>query len=140
MPHISDFTVSLNVDDPNASADFLGTHFGFDRLLDVEGAISLAVPGSNFSVCFLQTGLPSFKPASQAMSAKGLLVVFTVDDIDSLYDALVAAGVDVVTPIETEPWLERYFQVSDPNGVIVQAVQWVTEDGQLPQFAGPTES
>lgn len=130
MPRISDFTISLNVDDPNASADFLSTHFGFERLLDVEGAISVAVPGSSFSVCFLQTGLPSFKPASQAMSAAGLLVVFTVDDIDALYRTMVEAGVDVVTPIETEPWLERYFQVSDPNGVILQAVQWMTEDGQ----------
>lgn len=132
MAPITNYTVSLNVDDPNASADFLSTHFGFQRLMDVEGAISLAVPGADFSIVFLRTGLGSFKPASQAMSAKGLLVVFTVDDIDTLYGTLVEAGVDVVTPIETEPWLERYFQVSDPNGVILQAVQWMTEDGQPP--------
>lgn len=132
MAPITNYTVSLNVDDPNASADFLSTHFGFQRLMDVEGAISLAVPGADFSIVFLRTGLESFKPASQAMSAKGLLVVFTVDDIDTLYGTLVEAGVDVVTPIETEPWLERYFQVSDPNGVILQAVQWMTEDGQPP--------
>lgn len=29
------------------------------------------------------------------------------------------------TPIETEQWGERYFQVEDPNGVIIQLVQWV---------------
>ena len=32
-------------------------------------------------------------------------------------------------PLETEPWDERYFQVSDPNGVVYQFVQWMTTDG-----------
>ena len=35
-----------------------------------------------------------------------------------------AARVSAV--IETEPWGERYFQVADPNGVVIQLVQWVT--------------
>jgi uncharacterized glyoxalase superfamily protein PhnB len=34
-------------------------------------------------------------------------------------------GVPIVTPIETEEWGERYFQMSDPNGIIIQLVQWV---------------
>ena len=33
----------------------------------------------------------------------------------------------MATPIETEPWGERYFQVLDPNGVIIQLVQWVDQ-------------
>jgi hypothetical protein len=35
-------------------------------------------------------------------------------------------GVTITTPLQTEPWGERFFQVADPNGVIVQFVQWVT--------------
>ena len=31
----------------------------------------------------------------------------------------------ITTPLETEEWGERYFQVSDPNGVVIQLVQWV---------------
>jgi hypothetical protein len=30
-----------------------------------------------------------------------------------------------VPPIETEPWGERFFQILDPNGLIIQLVQWV---------------
>jgi uncharacterized glyoxalase superfamily protein PhnB len=26
-----------------------------------------------------------------------------------------------------EPWDERFFQVTDPNGVVLQLVQWITE-------------
>ena len=32
----------------------------------------------------------------------------------------------IITPIETEPWGERFFQVTDPNGVTMQLVQWIT--------------
>jgi uncharacterized glyoxalase superfamily protein PhnB len=32
----------------------------------------------------------------------------------------------VVTPPETEPWGERYVQYRDPNGLIIQLVQWMS--------------
>ncbi|MGE5636292.1 MAG: VOC family protein [Nocardioidaceae bacterium] len=48
-----------------------------------------------------------------------------VDDIDAEYARLTAPGTAILTPIETEEWGERYFQVEDPNGVVVQLVQWV---------------
>ena len=48
-----------------------------------------------------------------------------VDDVDGEYERLMAEGVEITTPIETEPWGERYFQVTDPNGVLLQLVQWV---------------
>lgn len=51
--------------------------------------------------------------------------MFTVEDIDGDYARLRDAGVEIVTPIETEPWGERYFQMADPNGVVFQLVQWV---------------
>jgi len=33
-----------------------------------------------------------------------------------------------VTPLQTEPWGERFLQVADPNGVVIQLVQWVAEE------------
>ena len=51
--------------------------------------------------------------------------MLVVDDIDAEYERIGSAGVPILTPIETEAWGERYFQVEDPNGVIVQLVQWV---------------
>jgi hypothetical protein len=39
--------------------------------------------------------------------------------------AAVPTRVAITTPLETEPWGERYFQVTDPNGVVVQFVQWM---------------
>lgn len=37
-----------------------------------------------------------------------------------------AEGVEIAVPLREEPWGERLFQVTDPNGVIVQFVEWVT--------------
>ncbi len=53
------------------------------------------------------------------------MLVFVVADIDAEYDRLRGEGVAITTPIETEEWGERYFQATDPNGVVVQLVQWV---------------
>lgn len=117
----------LTVADPEASAHFLETTFGFEREMAADGFVSLTKPDVGFNIVYLRAGLPSFKPRERATrTADGLLVVFIVDNVDAEYARLTSAGVPVVTPIETEEWGERYFQVEDPNGVIVQLVQWVT--------------
>lgn len=117
--------ISLNVGDVHASASFVTTHLGFTVDMQAEGFASLSHPDAGMNLIYLAVGLETFKPASAAGPANGLLVVFTVDDIDAHYARLVADGVAIVTPIETEPWGERYFQMSDPNGVVYQLVQWV---------------
>ena len=119
--------ISLNVPDVPASAAFVKTHLGFSESMAFEDKmVSPTREGVGFNLIFLQTGLGTFKPKHLAGSAKeGLLIVVVVDNIDAEYERLVREGVPVVTPIETEPWGERYFQMADPNGVTVQLVQWV---------------
>ena len=118
--------VSLTVADPEASAAFLAEHFGFEREMEADGFVSLARADVGFNAIFLRAGLETFKPRSRAeRTADGLLMVFVVDDVDAEHDRLARAGVNIVTALETEDWGERYFQVEDPNGVIVQLVQWV---------------
>lgn len=123
---ITDSAVSLNVPDVEASATWLAEHLGFAPTMAADGFASLGHPEAGITLIYLRTGLPTFKPATMAVNATGLLVVFTVDDIDGEYGRLRDAGVEIVTPIETEPWGERYFQMADPNGVVYQLVQWVS--------------
>ncbi|MGK8511563.1 VOC family protein [Nocardia asiatica] len=124
--NITASAISLNVPDPLASAKFLIDHLGFEEKMSADGFVSLERDDAGLNVIYLRTGLGSFKPKSAAGSAgEGLLVVFVVDDIDTEYARLREEGVPIVTPIETEEWGERYFQMSDPNGIIIQLVQWV---------------
>ncbi|HEY9292747.1 MAG TPA: VOC family protein [Microlunatus sp.] len=127
LMQIDTYTISLNVADPKASADFITQHFGFRTLMEIDELSSVGQQDSPFSIVFLKQGLASFKPASQAGPANGLLLAFTVADVDAEYERIVAAGAPVVTPIETEPWGERYFQLEDPNGLILQVVGWVEQ-------------
>ena len=128
--NITQTAISLNVPDIAASADFLRRHLGFVAEMEYPEVVSLRREDVGCNVIFLPTGLKTFKPAEAAGSAgAGLLLVFVVDDIDAEYERLRAEGVPVVTEIETEDWGERYFQMRDPNSVIYQLVQWVTEPG-----------
>ena len=121
--------IALNVDDERASAGFLKQHFGFQEAMTGDGFVSLSREDAGFNVIFLRKDLPTIKPQSlRGTTARGLLVVFVVDDIDREYERLGNEGVSFTTPIETESWGERYFQVTDPNGVIIQLVQWMTAE------------
>lgn len=120
--------ISLNVDDVTASASFVKKHFGFSEQMSADGFVSLFREDAGFNLIFLQTGLKSFKPIHmREHRADGLLIVFVVDNIDAEYARLQAEDAPILTPIETEPWGERFFQVADPNGVVIQLVQWITQ-------------
>ncbi|WP_435880929.1 VOC family protein [Streptomyces pharetrae] len=63
--------------------------------------------------------------------ADGLILVFTLaDGLDDEERRLRDAGVEITMPLREEPWGERLFQVTDPSGVIVRFVEWVTRGTQ----------
>ncbi|CAM3265560.1 VOC family protein [Stackebrandtia soli] len=126
--------ISLNVPDVDASAGFLRDHFGFTVDMSADGFVSLSRPDAGFNVIYLRTGLETFKPTSIAgSSGQGTLIAFVVDDIDAEWKRLSALDLSIPTPIETEPWGERYFQVMDPNGIVIQLVQWVEAEADQTQ-------
>lgn len=120
--------ISLNVADVAASAAFVKDHFGFHEEMAADGFVSLSREDVGYNLVYLRTGLPTFKPERlRGRHADGLLLVFVVDDVDTEYARLQEEGVRITTPIETEPWGERFFQVTDPNGLTIQLVQWVSQ-------------
>jgi uncharacterized glyoxalase superfamily protein PhnB len=53
-----------------------------------------------------------------------VILAFVVDDLEGELTRLRDAGVEITMPLTEEEWGERAFQVRDPNGVIVQLVDW----------------
>lgn len=128
--NINSTGISLNVADPQASADFLRRHVGYSVAMQDDGFVSLSHPEAP-NIIFLRTGLPSFKPVSHAGSARdGLILAFVVDDVDAEFRRMADDGAEVITSPETEPWGERYCQFRDPNDLIVQLVTWVAAPGE----------
>lgn len=116
--------VSLNVADVPASAGFLVDHFGFRVEMAADGFASLTRDDAGMNVVFLRQGLESLPADQRDEHAAGLILAFVVDDLEGELTRLRAAGVDITMPLTEEEWGERAFQVRDPNGVIVQLVDW----------------
>ncbi len=122
--HITASAVSLTVADVEASADFLVRHFGFQQEMAAPGFASLSRPDAGMNIAYLAVGLPTLPEDQRHEHARGQILAFVVDDLEGELARLEAEGVRITMPLTTEEWGERAFQVRDPNGVIVQLVDW----------------
>ncbi|MBT2450614.1 VOC family protein [Streptomyces sp. ISL-43] len=121
---IASTATCLTVDDVTLSSAFLTRHFGFQETMAADGFASLSHPdGPN--VIFVRRGLEVLPEDLREQRAAGVLLAFTVADLPSEYERLRAEGVTIAMEPRVEPWGERVFLVSDPNGVIVEVVDWV---------------
>jgi uncharacterized glyoxalase superfamily protein PhnB len=59
----------------------------------------------------------------------GIILAFVVADLERELARLQAEGVAITMALTEEEWGERAFQVRDPNGVIVQLVDWSASNG-----------
>lgn len=122
--NITSSAVSLNVDDVAASSSFLATHFGFREEMAAEGFASLKRDDAGMNVIFLRRGLETLPADQRDIHAGGLILAFVVDDLEGELARLRQEGVTISMPLTEEEWGERAFQVRDPNGVIIQLVDW----------------
>lgn len=121
---ITSSAVSLNVEDVTASGDFLTRHFGFRQEMAADGFVSLARDDAGMNVIFLRRGLASLPDDQRDDHADGVILAFVVDDLEGELARLQGEGVAITMPLRAEPWGERAFQVTDPNGILVQLVDW----------------
>lgn len=121
---ITSAAVSLNVENAEASARFLKDHFGFAEVMAAEGFASLTRDDVGMNVIFLRRGMETLPGDQRDVHAAGLILAFEVDDLEGELARLRSEGVAITMPLTAEEWGERAFQVRDPNGVIVQLVDW----------------
>ncbi|MET9022583.1 VOC family protein [Actinopolymorpha sp. NPDC004070] len=121
---ITSSAVSLNVDDVSAAGAFLTRHFGFVEEMAAPGFVSLSREDAGMNVIFLRRGLETLPDDQQDDHAGGIILAFVVEDLEGELARLQAEGVTITMPLTAEEWGERAFQVRDPNGVIVQLVDW----------------
>lgn len=122
--------VSLNVDDVRASSEFLSEHFGFEEQMAADGFASLTRPDAGINIVFLRRGLATLPADQRDDRAQGLILAFDVEDLEGELARLQAEGVEITMPLTEEEWGERAFQVCDPNGVIVQLLDWKGSAGE----------
>ncbi|WP_406202316.1 glyoxalase [Kitasatospora sp. NBC_01560] len=119
--------VSLTVDDETASSAFLRKHFGFAEKMAADGFVSLGRDDSGMNVIFLRRGLDVLPEGFRDQHAAGLILAFNVTGLEGEEARLRGEGVEITMPLLEEPWGEKLFQVTDPNGVVIQLVEWVQQ-------------
>ncbi|MFF4818756.1 VOC family protein [Kitasatospora sp. NPDC001309] len=121
---ITSTVVSLTVEDTTPSAAFLQRHFGYTELMSADGFVSLGHPGGGVGVVYLRRGLEVLPEEQRHRTANGVILAFTVEDVAAEEARLRGEGVEITLPLREEPWGEKLFQVTDPNGVPIELVEW----------------
>lgn len=122
--NVSSSTLSLTVADVDASRAFLCTHLGYEVAMADDGFVSLTRADAAVGVVLLRGGTDVLPPEQRDQRATGLILALTVTDLAAEEARLRAAGAPITMPLREEPWGERLFQMTDPNGVVVQRVEW----------------
>lgn len=130
-------TVSLTVDDVAASQRFFTTHLGYAEQAAADGFASLSREDAAMDIVLLARGIEVLPADQRDQHASGLILAFTTTGIEHELKRLRAEGVEITMPLREEPWGERLFQVTDPNGVIVQFVEWVAASDHRSPAARP---
>ncbi|MEU1707818.1 VOC family protein [Streptomyces sp. NPDC005706] len=122
--NVTAFTVSLTVADVDASRDFLCTHLGYQQAMAADGFASLTRDDAAADIVLLRQGIEVLPAEQRDRHATGLILALTVTGIEAQERRLRNAGVPITMPLREEPWGERLFQVTDPNGIVIQLVEW----------------
>lgn len=123
---INSSAISLIVEDVAASSGFLISHFGFREAMAAEGFVSLEHDDVEVGIVFLQYGRDWLPAGFRDPNAAGVIISFVVADLASEEARLRKAGVDITIPIWEQPWGERLFRVTDPNGLAIELVEGST--------------
>ncbi|MFI9507600.1 VOC family protein [Nocardia sp. NPDC052566] len=129
MP-ITACTLSLTVNDIAATKRFLIDHFGYTEAIAAEGFVSLIHAEVPLGVAVHRRGLEVLPEEQRHVVSQGFAIAFTVDDAEREEARLRAEGANITLPLVEQPWGEKLFQVTDPNGVVVQILEWTASEVQ----------
>jgi catechol 2,3-dioxygenase-like lactoylglutathione lyase family enzyme len=123
--------------DPTASARWFVDHFGFEIGVDIGWYVNTQHQGhKSFSLDFVRRDHESMPDVVRGKRVAGTLLAFLVDDVDGEEARLRREGLEIVLPLVTEPWGQRRFQVTGPDGLVVEVLQaidpspeWLAEQG-----------
>ncbi|KNB54018.1 VOC family protein [Streptomyces caatingaensis] len=130
--NVTTSTLSLTVADVDASRDFFCTHLGYQVAVATDGFASLTRDGEAVDIVLLRRGTEVLPPEQRDQRAGGLILALTVTGLDAEERRLRQAGAPITMPLREEPWGERLFQTTDPNGIVVQLVEWAARPEGAP--------
>src|SRR5690606_24638359 len=103
--------------DVAGTAAFYQRHFRFAPLFTSDWYVHLQSKEDEKVTLAVLDGSHETIPAIGRGKVSGLLLNFEVEDVDSVYEAVRAAGLPILRDIRDEDFGQRHFITADPNGV-----------------------
>ena len=113
----------IMTEDVAGTAAFYCAHFRFEALFTSEWYIHLQSSEDEKVTLAVLDGQHETIPAEGRGRVSGLLLNFEVEDVDTVYDRLRAAGLPILKDIQDEDFGQRHFITADPNGVLIDVIK-----------------
>lgn len=130
MSFNTQFTVILT-DDVARSKAFYIDHLGFDVSFAADWYVQLVLPTQPHIQLAVMDYQHETVPAAYRHRSTGLILSFEMDDVDSLHQRLVEAGLPIHSPLRDEAFGQRHFITSDPNGVLLDFIQIIPPSAEF---------
>jgi uncharacterized glyoxalase superfamily protein PhnB len=129
----------LMTDDVAGTATFYVAHFRFKPLFESDWYVHLQSTEDRRVNLGIVQGDHETIPEEGRGRTSGLLINFEVRDPDAVYERVVAAGLPILRSLRDEPFGQRHFITSDPNGVLIDVIKPIAPSEEfLAQYAGGT--
>ena len=131
MPLESFYPVLLTAD-VRASARFYTEHMGFAKVFESDWYVSLKHSENPAYELAIISADHETIPEGFRRSTSALLLNFEVPSVQSEYERLRAAGVEILQPLDELPVGQRHFICRAPEGVMVDVIEEIPPS---PEFA-----
>ena len=104
---------------------FYTEKLGFGVTFENEFYLLLHTPDRTSEISFLLPNHPSQQPLfKKPFEGSGIYLTIEVEDVDKVYAEVKKKGVPIVIELRDEPWGDRHFAITDPNGVGIDIVKY----------------
>ncbi|MDY3306403.1 MULTISPECIES: VOC family protein [Psychrobacter] len=105
--------------------DFYSEILNFGIRFENEFYLLMHTPNESAEISFLLPNHPSQNPIFQtSFIGHGVYLTIEVDDVEAIYEQLKQKGITIDVEIRNEPWGDRHFAITDPNGVVIDIVTY----------------
>lgn len=104
---------------------FYNRVLNFGVTFENEFYLLMHTPNQQAELSFLLPNHPSQQPMFQpAFRGQGVYLTIDLPDVDAEYDRIKNAGIPIAIALRNEPWGDRHFAITDPNGVSIDLVTY----------------
>ncbi len=111
--------------------EFYQNNFGFR--VSFEGADFLSLSAENQDDIEISFMKPN-GAEQPVFNEQGLTYCLEVDDVDAEYSRLEEKSVDIIQPIQSNPWGDRSFILSAPAGISLYIFSPIPPEGEYKQY------